>query len=99
MVTPSYGYQSEEELDIGEQKKTADILKCFKQSLTDLLSLLASFVILFTGVRAIYLITIMSQNGHLRMFNSSLLPCLGRKKPLMQIKLRQIEVLHSLDQA
>lgn len=84
----SYKYKTEKELDEGEAKKSSDIVWCFRQALTDMVSLLATILILITGFRAIYLITILSLNGHLTYFNNGFLTRLARNNPRLHIKLR-----------
>ena len=84
----SFEYKTEKELDEGEAKKSSDIVWCFRQALTDMVSLLATILILITGFRAIYLITILSLNGHLTYFNNGFLTRLARNNPRLHIKLR-----------
>ena len=52
-----------------EKRKRKDIVRLFKESLTDFLALLMSLIIVLTGFRAIYLLAILSVNGHLTRFN------------------------------
>jgi hypothetical protein len=84
----SYKYRNEKELNEGEEKKAADIIWCFRQALTDMVSLLATLIIILTGFRAIYLITILSLNGHITYFNNGFLTRLARNNPRLHIKLR-----------
>ena len=84
----NYKYSLEIELNEGEGKKSSDIVWCFRQALTDMVSLLATILILITGFRAIYLITILSLNGHVTYFNNGFLTRLARNNPRLHIKLR-----------
>jgi hypothetical protein len=59
---------------------------CFKESLTDFLSLLFVTVITLTGFRAIYLIAILTVNGHVTRFNG-FLQRLTKDKPLLLLKI------------
>ena len=52
-----------------EKRKRKDILRLFKESLTDFLTLLMSLIIILTGFRAIYLLAILSVNGHVTRLN------------------------------
>lgn len=66
---------------------------CFKQSLTDFLTLVASIVIAITGFRALYLIAILSVNGHVTRFNGFLARITAERNPRMWIKLQQIKTV------
>ena len=70
-----------------EKQKRRDIVWCFKQSLTDFLTLVASIVIVITGFRALYLIAILSVNGHVTRFNGFLARITAERNPRMWIKL------------
>jgi hypothetical protein len=83
-------------MDQKEDKKAADIVWCFRQALTDLISLLTVILILITGFRAIYLITILSLNGHVTMFNNGFLRRLARNNPRLHLKLMQIQALQGV---
>lgn len=61
--------------------------------MTDLISFLACLLITLTGFRTLYLITILSVNGHLSSFNTFLKN--KTKSNLLLIKLLQIEKLLS----
>jgi hypothetical protein len=63
---------------------------CFKESLTDFLCFVFALVIILTGFRSIYLIAILSVNGHLTMFNP-FLQKLTKNQPILLLKLQQIE--------
>jgi hypothetical protein len=65
-------------------------MHCFKESLTDFLCFVFGLVIILTGFRSIYLIAILSVNGHLTMFNP-FLQKLTKDKPILLLKLQQIE--------
>ena len=62
-------FRSLNELEAQETLKRKDVVHCFKESLTDFLCLVFATVITLTGFRCIYLIAILSVNGHLTRFN------------------------------
>jgi len=74
-----------------EEVKRKNIVLFFKESLTDFIAVFVTVMITLTGFRALYLVAILSVNGHLRIFN----PFLKRatKSTLLFIKLQQIEKL------
>ena len=61
-------------------------MRLFKESLTDFLALCVTVLILVTGFRAIYLIAILSVNGHITYFNKFLTKITDN--PKMWIKLQ-----------
>lgn len=81
--------QSLEQLISQEATKRKDIIAKFKDSLTDCLAMVASFTIMITGFRFIYLVAILSVNGHLTYFNSYLMRV--SNSALLIIKLQQAE--------
>lgn len=66
-------------------------MRLFKESLTDFLALCVTVLILVTGFRAIYLIAILSVNGHITYFNRFLTKITDN--PKMWIKLQQIKTV------
>lgn len=67
-------------------------MRLFKEALTDFVSAVVALVIMITGFRALYLITILSVNGHATRFNP-FLKRLTKNSPRLYIKLNQIETL------
>jgi hypothetical protein len=78
---------------IGEEEKRVDIVIKFKESLTDLLAFLTTIIIVLTGFRFLYLISILSVNGHITYFNGFLKRV--SKSTILIIKLQQIETILS----
>ncbi len=70
------------------------MVHCFKESLTDFLCLVFAIVITLTGFRCIYLIAILSVNGHLSRFNP-FLQKITKNQPILLLKLQQIEKVMS----
>ncbi|CDW72139.1 UNKNOWN [Stylonychia lemnae] len=85
----NFTFNNIKELNQLENFKRKSIVRQFKQSLSDFIAFVFMILILITGVRALYLIVILSVNGHLTRFN----PFIRRitKSPLIIIKLLQIE--------
>ncbi len=61
------------------------MIKAFKESLTDFLTLIAGLIVALTGFRTVYLMAIVAVNGHTSKFN----PFLERitSNPRLWIKL------------
>jgi hypothetical protein len=74
-----------------EADKRTALFISFKESLTDFLSFVAGVLITVTGFRAIYLIAILSVNGHLTCFNGFLTSLTQDRNPKLWIKLQQIK--------
>eukprot|EP00347_Sterkiella_histriomuscorum_P012885 403366845 len=72
-----------------EEYKRGNIVRYFIESLTDFLSFIAGTVIMLTGFRSIYMIAILSVNGHLSVFNRLLRRI--TKSSLLIIKMQQVE--------
>jgi hypothetical protein len=80
-----------------EIEKRKDLVFCFKESLTDFLCLVFAIIITITGFRTIYLIAILSVNGHLTWFNP-FLQRINKGKPILLLKLQQIEKVMNGDE-
>lgn len=62
----------------------------FQQSLSDFITLVAAILITLTGFRVVYLIAILSVNGHMVRFNG-FLSKMNESNARMWLKLQQIE--------
>lgn len=60
-------------VDTNEKGKRSEIWRLFKESLTDLPSLILSILLVVTGVKTVYFIAILSVNGHVSYFNDFLI--------------------------
>lgn len=72
-----------------EDLKRRNIVLYFIESLTDFLALVAATLISITGFRTMYLIAILSVNGHINFLNNFLKR--STQSTLLIIKLQQIE--------
>lgn len=87
-----YNFASLQQLKEDEDLKRKDCVVLFIESLTDFVTLVASIVLILTGLRTVYLISILTVNGHVTCFNS-MLKKLTSDSPRLWIKLQQIKTV------